>query len=92
MNAPPLLFGGSSPVVAYLRHSITVVFPDPLYPTMRVKGVLNWIASRTDGLKDRTPEMESLSILDIVDDGLMHKSRGSRAKQAGSVEDGHQKE
>ena len=24
MNAPPLLFGGKSPVVAYLRHSMMV--------------------------------------------------------------------
>lgn len=24
MNAPPLLFGGRSPVVAYLRHSMIV--------------------------------------------------------------------
>lgn len=45
-----------------------VVFPDPLYPTIKVKGVLNWIASLTDGLKDRTPEMESLSILDMLGD------------------------
>ena len=57
MKAPPLLFGGRSPVVAYLRHSMIVyesnsinrliyevrdvrtVFPDPLQPTIRVKGV-----------------------------------------------------
>ena len=30
MKAPPLLFGGSSPVVAYLRHSMMVVLPEPL--------------------------------------------------------------
>ena len=34
MNAPPLLFGGKSPVVAYLRHSMIVyhvlVFVDRL--------------------------------------------------------------
>ena len=29
MNAPPLLLGGRSPVVAYLRHSI-IVFKDLL--------------------------------------------------------------
>ena len=55
MNAPPLLLGGKSPVVAYLRHSIIVlgfvskslllsfkkqtVFPEPLYPTISVNGV-----------------------------------------------------
>ena len=54
MNAPPLLFGGCSPVVAYLRHSIIVysllnniaryltglltVLPDPFNPTMSVSG------------------------------------------------------
>ncbi len=55
MNAPPLVFGGWSPVVAYLRDSMMVwltlsmvntpgmwmltVFPEPLYPTIRVRGV-----------------------------------------------------
>lgn len=53
-------------MVAYLRHSMIVVFPEPLYPTIRVNGVLNWIASLTAGLKDRTPEMDSLSILDMM--------------------------
>lgn len=66
MKAPPLLLGGNSPVVAYLRHSIMVVFPEPLYPTISVSGVLNWMASRTAGLKERTPEMESLSIFDML--------------------------
>lgn len=41
MKAPPLLFGGSSPVVMYLRHSIIVVFPDPFAPTIRVRGPSN---------------------------------------------------
>ena len=68
IKAPPLLLGGSSPVVAYLRHSMMVVLPDPLYPTMRVSGVLNWMASLTEGLKDRTPEIDSLSILDMMGD------------------------
>ncbi|CAG8609160.1 869_t:CDS:1, partial [Scutellospora calospora] len=31
--------GGSSPVVAYFKHSIIVVFPDPLGPTIIVRGV-----------------------------------------------------
>lgn len=43
-----------------------VVFPEPLYPTISVSGVLNWMASRTAGLKERTPEMESLSIFDML--------------------------
>lgn len=41
---------------------------------MRVSGVLNWMASRTLGLKDRTPEMESLSILDMVEGDLERES------------------
>ena len=62
MKAPPLLFGGKSPIVAYLRHSMMVwyifsvdapvyyerprtVLPEPLYPTIRVNGVYNWIVS-----------------------------------------------
>lgn len=79
MNAPPLLLGGSSPVVAYLRHSIMVVLPEPLYPTMRVSGVLNWMASRTDGLNERMPEMESLSILDMVDGYRMGRVYGVKS-------------
>lgn len=55
MNAPPLLLGGSWPVVAYLRHSINVVLPDPLYPTIRVSGVPSVIVSRVMGANDRTP-------------------------------------
>jgi hypothetical protein len=78
MKAPPLLFGGSSPVVAYLRHSMMVVLPDPLYPTMRVSGVLNCMASRTAGLKDRMPEMESLSILDMATTRLPKVTGGKR--------------
>ena len=70
MKAPPLLFGGSSPVVPYFRHSIMVVFPEPLYPTMRVNGVLNWIASRLLCEKDRMPWMDSLSIFDMAKECL----------------------
>lgn len=80
MKAPPLLFGGCSPVVAYLSVSIIVygrqykyvaraarvpsmvaiertVFPEPLYPTMRVSGVLNSIDSWLAGLKERMLEV-----------------------------------
>lgn len=70
MKAPPvLLLGGSSPVVAYLRHSMMVctsqptfktvclraptVFPDPFQPTIRVSGEVKWIASPLLGPKER---------------------------------------
>lgn len=43
---------------------------------MRVSGVLNWMASRTDGLNERMPEMESLSILDMVDGYRMGRVYG----------------
>jgi hypothetical protein len=40
MKAWPLLeFGGRSPVVAYLRHSMVVVFPQPLGPMITVRGL-----------------------------------------------------
>lgn len=65
MKAPPLLFGGCSPVVAYFRHSMTVVFPEPLYPTIRVSGVKNWMVSLELGANERMPWMDSLSILDM---------------------------
>jgi hypothetical protein len=61
MNAPPLVFGGWSPVVAYLRHSMMVcsrvqwrihefviiftVLPLPFWPTMTVTG---WKNSMTE--------------------------------------------
>jgi hypothetical protein len=54
MNAPPVFApGGSSPVVMYFRHSMIVydklygrvrrstVFPEPLWPTIRVRGGRN---------------------------------------------------
>ena len=98
MKAPPLLLGGSSPVVAYLRHSMIVwnyyksagegmrsgisphtVFPEPLYPTMRVSGVLNPIASRLTGPKERTPRMDSFSILDMFGCSTTSSTSSSRA-------------
>ena len=67
---PLLLLGGRSPVVAYLRHSIIVfpwsakleriklsghaVFPEPLAPTIKVKGVWRWMLSPLALLNDRT--------------------------------------
>lgn len=45
MKAPDFEFGGICPVVAYFRHSITVVFPLPLCPTINVNGEKNCIVS-----------------------------------------------
>lgn len=64
-KAPPLLFGGISPVVAYLRHSMIVVFPAPLCPTMIVRGALNSITFCEVGENDRIPTIFNFSILDI---------------------------
>mmetsp|Transcript_1738 Transcript_1738/g.4492 ORF Transcript_1738/g.4492 Transcript_1738/m.4492 type:complete len:256 (-) Transcript_1738:63-830(-) len=62
MNAwPARALGGSSPVVAIFRHSMTVVFPAPLRPTMRVRGLGNMIAWSLSGLKLRMPFMSILS-------------------------------
>ena len=46
--------------------SLHTVFPEPLYPTMRVRGVLNPMASRLTGPNERTPRMDSFSILDML--------------------------
>ncbi len=63
MKAAPLpVLGGRRPVVAYLRHSMIVVFPEPLYPTMSVRGVLKLIISGGNSPKLRIPEMANLSI------------------------------
>ena len=32
-------FGGESPVVMYLRHSMMVVLPQPFWPRMRTSGM-----------------------------------------------------
>ena len=34
--------GGAVPVVAYFRHSIIVVLPQPFAPTIMVRGLKNW--------------------------------------------------
>jgi hypothetical protein len=39
-----------------------VVFPEPLYPTMSVRGVLKLIISGGNSPKLRIPEMANLSI------------------------------
>ena len=38
---PRLASGGSSPVRAILMHSMMVVLPEPLLPTIRVRGFRN---------------------------------------------------
>ena len=64
-DAPLAAFGGSSPVVTYLRHSMIVVLPEPLVPTMRVSGAWNCMVIGLRWSKDRIPRICSLSILDI---------------------------
>ncbi len=60
MKAPPRVFGGWSPVVAYLRHSMTVVFPLPLWPTMTVTGEKNSMTDMFLSSNDRIPRIASL--------------------------------
>lgn len=59
MKAPPLELGGRSPVVAYLKHSMMVVFPDPFWPTIRVRGLEKVMVSRSVLSKERMPWIES---------------------------------
>mmetsp|Transcript_4032 Transcript_4032/g.16467 ORF Transcript_4032/g.16467 Transcript_4032/m.16467 type:complete len:236 (+) Transcript_4032:4292-4999(+) len=58
---PARALGGSSPVVAIFKHSITVVFPAPLRPTISVRGFGKMIAWSLSGLKLRMPLMSILS-------------------------------
>lgn len=63
---------GTFQLVKTIRSKNTVVFPlhtvfpEPLYPTMRVRGVLNPMVSRLTGPNERTPRMDSFSILDML--------------------------
>lgn len=59
--------GGWSPVVAYLRHSITVVLPLPLGPTMTVTGELNSTAEKDLSSNERMPCIASRFRLVMVD-------------------------
>ena len=68
MNAPPREFGGKSPVVAYLRHSMTVVLPTPLAPQIKVKGVLKTRVWASWLSKARMPLMLSSLSVDIVNE------------------------
>lgn len=65
INAPPRVLGGWSPVVAYLRHSMIVVLPLPLWPTMTVTGEKNSMTEICLSSKDRMPRIASLLRLAI---------------------------
>lgn len=53
--------GGRAPVTAYLRASITVVLPQPLAPTIMVRGKQKEMTcSSSSGEKARIPRTESL--------------------------------
>ena len=58
--------GGKDPVQACFRHSMTVVFPLPLGPTIIVKGLKNVIASSLYGPKLRMPLISIFSIEHMV--------------------------
>lgn len=60
---PDLLPGGNEPVTAYLRDSIIVVLPQPLAPTMMVRGKQKAMTcSSSLGENERTPLMDSLAM------------------------------
>ena len=67
MNAPPRVFGGWSPVVAYLRHSMMVVLPLPLCPTITVTGEKNSMTEICLSSKERMPRIASLFNVAIAD-------------------------
>ena len=52
---PFATFGGSPPVQPILRHSMIVVFPHPLSPTIMVSGFRNLIVFDSKGEKARIP-------------------------------------
>jgi len=52
--------------VPNLRHSITVVLPQPFAPTIIVNGDSNSMACSLSGEKARMPRMASFSIWDMV--------------------------
>lgn len=65
-NAPPRVLGGWSPVVAYLRHSMIVVLPLPLCPTITVTGEKNSMTEICLSSNDRMPRIASLFSVAIV--------------------------
>ena len=71
---PFLQLGGIEPVVTCLRHSMMVVLPAPLWPTMSVMGVLKCSLVSLCGLKLRMPEMSIFSSVHIL------KSQGGGAQ------------
>ena len=85
-NAPPRVFGGWSPVVAYLRHSIMVVLPLPLCPTITVTGEKNSMTEICLSSNDRIPRMASLFSVAIVGQASAAKEwrRGRGANEVGS--------
>ena len=80
-NAPPRVFGGWSPVVAYLRHSMIVVLPLPLCPTITVTGEKNSMTDICLSSKDRMPRIASLFRVAIVGQagtaGVVSRSKSS---------------
>ena len=56
-------------MVAYLRHSIIVVLPLPLWPTMTVTGEKNSMTEICLSSKDRMPRIASLLRLAIGTEG-----------------------
>uniref|UniRef100_A0A2P2LV10 DNA repair protein RAD50 n=1 Tax=Rhizophora mucronata TaxID=61149 RepID=A0A2P2LV10_RHIMU len=63
---PDLAFGGNSPVQESFKHSIIVVLPAPLGPTMRVRGLKKVTTCLFSGSKLRMPLISILSTVLIL--------------------------
>ena len=87
-DCPAALPGGSAPVVANLRHSMMVVLPQPLAPTITVSGLAKTIVAASSGPKERMPRMDS----EVMDDMARRPSscRGCRGPAGGQRVDEEQ--
>ena len=86
-NAPPRVFGGWSPVVAYLRHSMIVVLPLPLCPTITVTGEKNSMTEICLSSNDRMPRIASLFSVAIV--GQASADVAARSRSRGLMRSDH---
>lgn len=88
MKAPPRVFGGWSPVVAYLRHSMIVVLPLPLCPTITVTGEKNSMTDICLSSNDRIPRIASLlrqAMLTVEWKNVKEKARATETRYAANA-------
>lgn len=82
---PLLAPGGISPVNAYFRHSMMVVFPHPFWPTISESGELKTIpcSSPLSTPKLRMPRINSFSIVDMV---RQRRTERDRERKRGDID------